>query len=39
MGRPGDRAQQRRVLDATLSLLALDAPMDPVMLDERLERD
>ena len=39
MGRPGDRDQQKRVLDATLALLALDAPMEPVVLDERFERD
>jgi hypothetical protein len=36
-GRPGDEAQQRRVLDATLALLEQDAPIEPVYLDERLE--
>ena len=35
LGVPGDAAQQRRVLEATLALLALDAPLDPVYLDER----
>ncbi|RME76999.1 MAG: hypothetical protein D6784_04605 [Chloroflexi bacterium] len=34
LGRPGDAAQQRRVLKATLDLLALDAPQKPVYLDE-----
>jgi hypothetical protein len=34
LGRPGDAAQQRRVLEATLSLLAQDAPIAPVNLDE-----
>ncbi|MBA3946893.1 MAG: hypothetical protein H0X37_20315 [Herpetosiphonaceae bacterium] len=38
LGRPGDAAQQRRVLEATLALLARDAPLEPVQLDERLER-
>jgi len=37
LGRPGDTAQQRRVLEATLNLLARDAPLEPVQLDERLE--
>jgi hypothetical protein len=37
LGRPGDRAQQRRILEATLALLAHDAPLEPVQLDERLE--
>lgn len=36
-GRPGDHAQQRRVLEATLALLAHDAPLDPVNLDESAE--
>ena len=36
-GRSGDEAQQRRVLEATLALLARDAPIEPVYLDERLE--
>jgi hypothetical protein len=35
LGAPGDAAQQRRVLEATLALLALDAPLDPVYLDEQ----
>jgi hypothetical protein len=35
LGQPGDSAQQRRVLEATLALLALDAPVEPVYLDER----
>jgi hypothetical protein len=37
LGRPGDAAQQRRVLEATLALLAQDAPVEPVNLDESLE--
>lgn len=37
LGRPGDSAQQRRVLEATLALLAQEAPIEPVQLDERLE--
>ncbi len=37
LGQPGDAAQQRRVLEATLALLALDAPLDPVRLDERAD--
>ncbi len=37
MGQPGDAAQQRRVLEATLALLAQDAPLDPLRLDERAE--
>lgn len=36
LGRPGDAAQQRRVLEATLALLAHDAPLEPVTLDETL---
>lgn len=35
LGRPGNSAQQRRVLAATLALLAQDAPLAPVQLDER----
>jgi hypothetical protein len=35
VGNPGDTAQQRRVLEATLALLAEDAPLKPVVLDER----
>jgi hypothetical protein len=34
IGNPGDSAQQRRVLTATLDLLAHDAPLEPVLLDE-----
>ncbi|RME82716.1 MAG: hypothetical protein D6775_10105 [Caldilineae bacterium] len=34
LGQPGDSAQQRRVLEATLALLARDAPLEPVMLEE-----
>jgi hypothetical protein len=34
LGKPGDVAQQRRVLDATLALLAQDAPIEPVLLNE-----
>jgi hypothetical protein len=34
IGAPGDKAQQRRVLEVTLGLLAQDAPVDPVYLDE-----
>ncbi len=37
LGRPGDSAQQRRILDATLALLAQDAPVEPVNLDETYE--
>lgn len=37
LGRPGDTAQQRRVLEGTLALLAQEAPIEPVQLDERLE--
>ena len=36
LGRPGDSAQQRRVLEATLGLLAEDAPLEPVYLNERI---
>ena len=34
LGRPRDSAQQLRVLKATLDLLAQDAPVDLVFLDE-----
>lgn len=34
LGEPGDSAQQRRVLEATLALLAQDAPVNLVRLDE-----
>jgi hypothetical protein len=37
LDRPGDAAQQRRVLAATLALLAHDAPLEPVYLDEAAE--
>ncbi|MBX0328036.1 hypothetical protein K2Z83_10145 [Oscillochloris sp. ZM17-4] len=37
LGRPGDAAQQRRVLDATLALLAQSAPVEPVQLAESME--
>ena len=37
MGAPGDVAQQKRVLKATLDLLAQDAPVDPIMLKETME--
>jgi len=37
LGRPGDSAQQRRVLEATLALLAQDAPIEPLTLDEYYE--
>ena len=37
LGRPHDAAQQRRVLEATLALLALDAPLKPVYLNESEE--
>ena len=39
LGQPGDVAQQRRVLEATLALLAQDAPLDPVRLNERPGRE
>lgn len=35
LGRPGDSEQQRRVLQATLALLAQDAPLATVFLNER----
>lgn len=37
LGRPGDSKQQRRVLEATLALLAHAAPLAPVLLDEAYE--
>ena len=37
IGRPNDPAQQRRVLEATLGLLAQDAPVEMVRLDESAE--
>ncbi len=36
-GRPGDSAQQLRVLKSALSLLEKNAPQEPFYLDERLE--
>jgi len=33
-GHPKDRAQQERILTATLALLEKGAPLDPVYLDE-----
>jgi hypothetical protein len=37
IGKPHDLAQQRRVLEATLALLAQDAPVDMLRLDESAE--
>jgi hypothetical protein len=37
MGQPNNTAQQRRVLEATLALLAQDAPVKPVRLEEQAE--
>ena len=37
MGAPGDAEQQKRILKATLDLLATDAPQKPVMMDETME--
>ncbi len=37
VGAPGDRSQQHRVLEATLALLAHDAPLTAVKLDETCE--
>ena len=37
LGQPHDLAQQRRVLAATLTLLAQDAAVEPVRLDESIE--
>jgi hypothetical protein len=34
LGQPGDPAQQRRVLEATLALLSQDTPLEPVYLEE-----
>ena len=39
LGRPHDTDQQRRVLDATLDLLAREAPLPPVRLNETIELD
>jgi len=35
MGNPHNYAQQKRVLEATLALLAQDAPLKPIKLDEQ----
>jgi len=35
LGEPGDAAQQRRILQATLALLAHDAPLPMVRLPEK----
>jgi hypothetical protein len=37
IGQSHDVAQQRRVLEATLALLAQDAPLEMVRLDESVE--
>jgi hypothetical protein len=37
VGNPHNTAQQRRVLEATLALLAQDAPVDMVRLNESVE--
>lgn len=37
MGAPGDVEQQKRILKATLDLLALDAPQKPILMDETME--
>ena len=37
LGKPNDHAQQRRVLEATLALLAEEAPLKPVNLAESME--
>ncbi len=34
LGEPGNPEQQRRVLEQTLALLAQDAPIEPVYLEE-----
>jgi len=36
LGNPHNAAQQRRILDATLALLAKDAPLKPVRLNEKV---
>jgi hypothetical protein len=36
LGQPHNGAQQRRVLEATLALLAEDAPLNPIRLDEKV---
>jgi len=37
IGKPHDMAQQRRVLEATLALLAQDAPLEMVRLNESVD--
>jgi D-proline reductase (dithiol) PrdA len=37
VGAPHDPAQQRRVLAATLALLAQEAPLEPTILKEEME--
>ena len=37
IGKPHDAAQQRRVLEATLALLAQDAPVEMIRLNESAE--
>jgi hypothetical protein len=37
LGKPLDNNQQLRVLKATLDLLKKDAPLEPVLLDEKPE--
>lgn len=37
IGAPHEVEQQRRILETTLALLAHDAPLDPVRLDEAAE--
>jgi len=39
MGAPADAVQQRRILEATLALLAQAAPLAPIRLDERADGD
>ena len=36
-GRPGDPAQQRRVLNRALSLLEKDAPLVPIYIEETIQ--
>ncbi len=38
LGQPGEPAQQRRVPEATLALLAQDAPLEPLRLKESPEQ-
>ena len=37
LGEPHDAAQQRRVLEATVALLAQDAPVEIIRINERAE--